>query len=118
MDLFLKILHAIAKKQWSVALRVFFVALCCAVAYPIITVVAGLDVTTWSPLVIKTLLTLTCITGAVLPLWIARWKWNMMPQWQRCAIPLAFLAAITWAVYSVTSRHFGTVPTETVVVFC
>ncbi|MDZ4135999.1 MAG: EamA family transporter, partial [Paracoccaceae bacterium] len=31
---------------------------------------------------------------------------------------LAFLAAITWAVYSVTSRHFGTVPTETVVVFC
>lgn len=31
---------------------------------------------------------------------------------------LAFLCAVTWAVYSVGSRRFGTVPTESVVVFC
>jgi drug/metabolite transporter (DMT)-like permease len=31
---------------------------------------------------------------------------------------LAFLCAITWAVYSVLSRKLGTVPTASVVVFC
>ena len=31
---------------------------------------------------------------------------------------LAFLCAITWAVYSVASRAFGTVPTAAVVVYC
>lgn len=31
---------------------------------------------------------------------------------------LAFLCAVTWAVYSVGSRRFGSVPTESVVVFC
>lgn len=31
---------------------------------------------------------------------------------------LAFLCAITWAVYSVASRRLGAQPTETVVVFC
>jgi len=31
---------------------------------------------------------------------------------------LAFLCAVTWAVYSVGSRRFGAVPTETVAVFC
>lgn len=33
-------------------------------------------------------------------------------------LALAFLAALTWAVYSVGSRRFGTVPTEVVAVFC
>ena len=31
---------------------------------------------------------------------------------------LAFLCAITWAIYSVASRVFGTVPTAAVVVYC
>ena len=31
---------------------------------------------------------------------------------------LAFLCAVTWAVYSVLSRRLGQVPTETVTVFC
>lgn len=31
---------------------------------------------------------------------------------------LAFLCALTWASYSVLSRKFGTVPTESVAVFC
>ncbi|MDT8857250.1 EamA family transporter [Paracoccaceae bacterium Fryx2] len=31
---------------------------------------------------------------------------------------LAFLCAVTWAVYSVLSRRLGAVPTESVVVFC
>ena len=31
---------------------------------------------------------------------------------------LAFLAALTWALYSIASRRFGTVPTEAVVVYC
>jgi drug/metabolite transporter (DMT)-like permease len=31
---------------------------------------------------------------------------------------LAFICAITWAVYSVLSRRLGNVPTESVVVFC
>lgn len=33
-------------------------------------------------------------------------------------LALAFLCAVTWAVYSVVSRRFGTVPTESVAVFC
>ncbi|MBD3763601.1 MAG: EamA family transporter [Rhodobacterales bacterium] len=31
---------------------------------------------------------------------------------------LAFGCAVTWAVYSVASRHFGAVPTEAVTVYC
>jgi drug/metabolite transporter (DMT)-like permease len=31
---------------------------------------------------------------------------------------LAFLCAVTWAVYSVGSRRFGTIPTASVAVFC
>ncbi|MDR0807816.1 MAG: EamA family transporter [Gemmobacter sp.] len=31
---------------------------------------------------------------------------------------LAFLCAVTWAVYSVASRHFGQVPTVAVTVYC
>lgn len=31
---------------------------------------------------------------------------------------LAFLCAITWAIYSVASRAFGTVPTAAVVIYC
>ena len=31
---------------------------------------------------------------------------------------LAFLAALTWSIYSVVSRRFGTVPTASVTVFC
>ncbi len=34
------------------------------------------------------------------------------------ALTLAFLCALTWAVYSVLSRRLGTVPTESVTVFC
>lgn len=34
------------------------------------------------------------------------------------ALVLAFLCALTWAGYSVLSRRLGTVPTETVTVFC
>ena len=34
------------------------------------------------------------------------------------ALSLAFLCAVTWAGYSVMSRHLGTVPTESVAVFC
>ena len=34
------------------------------------------------------------------------------------ALALAFLCAITWSAYSVISRRFGTVPTESVTVFC
>jgi len=34
------------------------------------------------------------------------------------ALGLAFLCALTWAGYSVLSRRFGTVPTESVTVFC
>lgn len=33
-------------------------------------------------------------------------------------LALAFLAALTWATYSVVSRRFGTVPTASVTVFC
>ncbi|QYK42314.1 MAG: EamA family transporter [Paracoccaceae bacterium] len=33
-------------------------------------------------------------------------------------LALAFLCALTWAVYSVVSRRFGRVPTESVAVFC
>ena len=33
-------------------------------------------------------------------------------------LTLAFLCAVTWAVYSVLSRRLGTVPTESVTVFC
>ncbi len=34
------------------------------------------------------------------------------------ALGLAFLCALTWAAYSVLSRHLGRVPTEAVTVFC
>jgi drug/metabolite transporter (DMT)-like permease len=34
------------------------------------------------------------------------------------ALGLAFLCALTWSSYSVVSRRFGTVPTESVTVFC
>lgn len=34
------------------------------------------------------------------------------------ALILAFLCALTWAGYSVLSRRLGTVPTESVIVFC
>ncbi len=37
---------------------------------------------------------------------------------QITGLALAFLCAITWAVYSVSSRRLGTRPSETVVVFC
>lgn len=40
---------------------------------------------------------------------------------QASALPglaLAFVCAVTWAVYSILSRRLGAVPTETVVVFC
>lgn len=40
---------------------------------------------------------------------------------QASALPglaLAFVCAVTWAVYSILSRRLGDVPTETVVVFC
>lgn len=33
-------------------------------------------------------------------------------------LALAFVCAVTWAVYSILSRRLGNVPTETVVVFC
>lgn len=33
-------------------------------------------------------------------------------------LALAFLCAVTWAVYSVGSRRFGTAPTEAVALFC
>lgn len=33
-------------------------------------------------------------------------------------LALAFVCAVTWAVYSILSRRLGDVPTETVVVFC
>lgn len=33
-------------------------------------------------------------------------------------LALAFLCALTWAVYSVGSRRFGAIPTETVAIFC
>jgi drug/metabolite transporter (DMT)-like permease len=33
-------------------------------------------------------------------------------------LALAFVAALTWAAYSVGSRRFGTVPTEAVALFC
>ncbi len=42
-------------------------------------------------------------------------------QFDAAALPgfgLAFLCAITWAVYSVASRAFGAVPTAAVVVYC
>ncbi|QCO56258.1 EamA family transporter [Pseudorhodobacter turbinis] len=34
------------------------------------------------------------------------------------ALGLAFLCALTWSCYSVASRYFGAVPTESVTVFC
>lgn len=42
-------------------------------------------------------------------------------SFETAALPglgLAFLCAVTWAVYSVASRAFGTVPTAAVVVYC
>jgi drug/metabolite transporter (DMT)-like permease len=42
-------------------------------------------------------------------------------DWQAGAVPgmaLAFVCAVTWAVYSVASRRFGTVPSEAVTVYC
>ncbi len=33
-------------------------------------------------------------------------------------LALAFVCAVTWAVYSILSRRLGDVPTETVVIFC
>ena len=41
--------------------------------------------------------------------------------WQAGAVPgmaLAFVCAVTWAVYSVASRRFGSVPSEAVAVYC
>ena len=41
--------------------------------------------------------------------------------WRPGALPgmaLAFICAVTWAVYSVASRRFGAVPTEAVTVYC
>jgi drug/metabolite transporter (DMT)-like permease len=41
--------------------------------------------------------------------------------WRPGALPgmaLAFVCAVTWAVYSVASRRFGAVPTEAVTVYC
>ena len=41
--------------------------------------------------------------------------------WQAGAVPgmaLALVCAVTWAVYSVVSRRFGTVPTGAVTVYC
>ncbi|WP_050528156.1 aromatic amino acid exporter YddG [Pseudorhodobacter aquimaris] len=34
------------------------------------------------------------------------------------ALALAFLCALTWSSYSVVSRYFGAIPTESVTVFC
>ena len=34
------------------------------------------------------------------------------------ALGLAFLCALTWSTYSVISRRFGAVPTESVTVYC
>ena len=39
-------------------------------------------------------------------------------QGNSLGLALAFLCAVTWAVYSVLSRRLGTVPTESVTVFC
>lgn len=39
-------------------------------------------------------------------------------QGSALGLGLAFLCAVTWAVYSVLSRRLGTVPTESVTVFC
>lgn len=33
-------------------------------------------------------------------------------------LPLAFLCALTWSSYSVVSRRFGAMPTETVAIYC
>ena len=41
--------------------------------------------------------------------------------WQAGAVPgmaLAFVCAVTWAIYSVASRRFGAVPTGAVTVYC
>ncbi|EEW24813.1 aromatic amino acid exporter YddG [Rhodobacter ferrooxidans] len=40
------------------------------------------------------------------------------PAGAAAGLGLAFLCAITWAVYSVASRRLGAVPTEAVAVFC
>lgn len=39
-------------------------------------------------------------------------------QGSALGLALAFLCALTWAVYSVLSRRLGAVPTESVVIFC
>ena len=39
-------------------------------------------------------------------------------QGSTLGLALAFLCAVTWAAYSVLSRRLGTVPTESVTVFC
>ncbi len=94
MNTIFKILHALATKNWPIALRVFLIGLLCAAIYPVITVITGLDGTAWSPFVVKIILALGCVAGGLILLWKYAWKWSVLPQWSRCAIPIACIATI------------------------
>jgi len=41
-----------------------------------------------------------------------------LPEGAALGMALAFVCALTWALYSVTSRRFGAVPSEAVTVYC
>lgn len=94
MDLIIKILHAAAKKNWPIALRIFLIGLLCATVYPIVTVLAGIDGNAWSPIIVKFILALACIAAGAAVLWQWQWMWSTLPQWWRDGIPLLGVAAV------------------------
>ncbi|MEK7075061.1 MAG: hypothetical protein AAB968_04830 [Patescibacteria group bacterium] len=94
MDLIIKILHAAVKKNWPIALRIFLIGLLCAIAYPILTVLAGINGNALSPAIIKVVLALACVVTSAAILWQWQWMWNTLPQWWRSGIPLLGVAAI------------------------
>lgn len=59
---------------------------------------------------------LIAFAGAALIV-LSRGRGDMTPG-AALGLGLAFLCAVTWAVYSVGSRRFGTAPTEAVALFC
>ena len=98
MDTIIKILHAITKKHWPIALHVFLIALLCAAIYPIVMIVAGIN-GDGSSLWIKIILMLGCVAVGtrILPGrssmgWMC--GWSALPQWQRCAVPFIISIAV------------------------
>ncbi|MEK7082777.1 MAG: hypothetical protein AAB972_01280, partial [Patescibacteria group bacterium] len=83
MDLIIKILHAAVKKNWPIALRIFLIGLLCAIAFPILTVLAGINGNALSPAIIKVVLVLACLATSAAVLWQWQWMWSTLPQWWR-----------------------------------